>query len=282
MNLVLKLFSSPWFWADVFLSVAGGIIVYWGLSIEKKAEKLIPPADFKPDIFKGVLESQKSEMERGWRILMAGITVEVVAALGISIISGLEIADLTEKSAAANLEAKQAGKDAAEARLETAKLQKQVEHMKKMRVSDLSFSTNLTKIPEMAVDLKFINEQEPYLTATTLIQSFSMGGWTIADFEPITNESVMQVPYGIAITYGIKSSSGLVNEKSREAAELLFQSLTNEGEPCVLYQVNETNSFNVVKVKVGRNCSPETQENFKKHMDILNKWMKERHITPPP
>lgn len=117
MNLVLKLISSPWFWADIVLSVIGGALVYWGLLIEKRAEKHIPPADFHHDIFKDVVASQKSKLERGWRILMTGIVVEVVAALGISVISGLEIADLTEKSAVANLEAKPAGKDAADAKL---------------------------------------------------------------------------------------------------------------------------------------------------------------------
>src|SRR6266571_3007279 len=109
MNLILKLFSSLWFWADILLSVSGGVIVYWGLRVEKKAERKMPPADFNPDIFDDVVESQKSELERGWRILMTGIVVEVVAALAISVISSLEIADLNDKSAAANLEAKQAG-----------------------------------------------------------------------------------------------------------------------------------------------------------------------------
>ena|SRR5208283_3815908 len=116
MNLVLKLISSPWFWADIALSVSGGVVVYWGLLVEKKAEKNLPPADFKPDIFEDVLAAQKREVERGWRILMAGIVIEVVAAFGVSIISGLEIADLTEKSATANLEAKQAAKDAGDAK----------------------------------------------------------------------------------------------------------------------------------------------------------------------
>lgn len=114
MNLVLKLILSPWFWADIVLSVTGGIIVYWGLLVEKKAEKYIPPIDFSKDIFEDVVGTQKSELERGWRILMTGIIVEVVAALGISIMSGLEIADLTDKSAVANLAAKQAEKDASQ------------------------------------------------------------------------------------------------------------------------------------------------------------------------
>jgi hypothetical protein len=98
MNLVLKLISSPWFWADIVLSVSGGVIVYWGLIVEKKAEKNLPPEDFNPDIFEDILALQKKEVERGWRILMTGIVVEVVAALGISVISSLEIANLTDKS----------------------------------------------------------------------------------------------------------------------------------------------------------------------------------------
>ncbi len=113
MNLLGKLLLSPWFWADIFLSISGGAIVYWGLLIEKRAEKLLPPEDFRPDIFDDVVRQQKSELERGWRILMTGIVVEVVAALLISIISGLEVARLHDQTADANLEAKQAGTNAA-------------------------------------------------------------------------------------------------------------------------------------------------------------------------
>jgi hypothetical protein len=111
MNLVLKLLASPWFWLDIFLSVSGGIIVWWGLRVEKRAERLLPPDEFKPDLFDDIVKKQKREVERGWRILMTGIVFEVVAALGISVISGLEIASLNDK-------AEQAGKDAAAAKLE--------------------------------------------------------------------------------------------------------------------------------------------------------------------
>jgi hypothetical protein len=98
MNLILKLIESPWFWADVVLSVIGGLLVYWGLLIEKESEKYIPPADFKRDIFDDIVKAQKSKLDRGWRILMAGIIIEVVAALLISIISGLEMASLNDKA----------------------------------------------------------------------------------------------------------------------------------------------------------------------------------------
>ena len=102
MNLLLKLIASPWFWLDVLLSVSGGALVWWGLRIEKKAENLLPPENFKPDIFFDIVKRQKSELERGWRILMLGIVVEVVAALGVSIISNLESVDLKDRVAKAN------------------------------------------------------------------------------------------------------------------------------------------------------------------------------------
>ena len=122
MNLVCKLLASPWFWLDIVLSVIGGVIVYWGLLVEKKAEKLLPPEDFKPDIFADVIKAQKREVDRGWRILMTGIVLEVVAAFGVSIISGLEIADLKDKTSSANLEAKQAQKEAGESKLLAAQI----------------------------------------------------------------------------------------------------------------------------------------------------------------
>jgi hypothetical protein len=106
MSLVLQLISSPWFWADIVLSMVGGIIVWWGLRVEKEAEKFLPPEDFKPGLFDDIIKRQKREVERGWRILMTGIVFEVVAAFGISIISGIEMANLED-------EASQAEKDAA-------------------------------------------------------------------------------------------------------------------------------------------------------------------------
>lgn len=99
MHLLVKLVCSFWFWLDIALSVTGGIIVWWGLKIEKRAEKLMVPESFKPDLFEDVMAAQKAELDRGWRILMFGIVFEVLAAFGISVISGLEIADLNEKTA---------------------------------------------------------------------------------------------------------------------------------------------------------------------------------------
>jgi hypothetical protein len=116
MNSIEKLLCSAWFWLDILLSVSGGLVVWWGLVVEKKAEKFVIPSDFKQDIFQDLVDEQKKQLERGWRILMTGIVIEVIAALGISVMSGLEIADLTDKTANANLAAKQAESDSSEAR----------------------------------------------------------------------------------------------------------------------------------------------------------------------
>ena len=118
MNLVLKLISSPWFWTDVVLSVSGGVLVYLGLRMEKAAEKKEYLGAFTDDV-----KLLKLKAQRGWRILMTGIVVEVVAALGISVISGLEVANLTDQAATAGLEAKQAENEAGQANERAAKFE---------------------------------------------------------------------------------------------------------------------------------------------------------------
>ena len=102
MDLVIKLISSVWFWVDVVLASCGGLVVYCGLKIEKEAERLLVPSDFRPDIFEDVIAPYKVKIERGWRILMTGIVMEVVAALIISVVSGLEIADANDQASKAN------------------------------------------------------------------------------------------------------------------------------------------------------------------------------------
>jgi hypothetical protein len=116
MSLVLNLISSPLFWLDIALSVSGGVLVYWGLRIEKNAEKQLPPEDFSEHVFRDVIDKQRGEIERGWRILMTGIVIEVVAALAVSVISGLEMAEANERS-------KVAGRQAAEAVAQTKTLE---------------------------------------------------------------------------------------------------------------------------------------------------------------
>src|ERR1035437_1135236 len=103
LHLLSIMLSSFWFWADVFLGVSGGVLVWWGLNVEKAGEKMLPPSDFRPDVFNDIAEAAKSKMERGLRILKIGFIFEVAAALGISVISGLEIVDLTDKASVANL-----------------------------------------------------------------------------------------------------------------------------------------------------------------------------------
>jgi hypothetical protein len=131
MNLIIQLVSSSWFWADVLLSVSGGVVVAWGLRIEKKAEEMMPPSDFgeSRNAFADIVEKQKREEERGWRILMTGIVMEVVAAFIISVISGLEIADSNSKSSAATLEAKNAEKQTAEVILNNLALRTNVDSL---------------------------------------------------------------------------------------------------------------------------------------------------------
>jgi hypothetical protein len=98
MNLITALVSSLWFWIDVFFSVVGAVVVYWGLKIGGEAEHLIPPSDFKKDIFGDIVNRQKEIMERGHRIVMAGVVIEAVAALLLSVFSGLAIADSKERA----------------------------------------------------------------------------------------------------------------------------------------------------------------------------------------
>lgn len=114
-HLLLEMLLSPWFWLNILLSVAGGVIVYVGLKTEKAGEKMLIPPDLKPGIFSDIEEVARSKIELGWRILMTGIAFEVVAAFGISVISGLEIASLSDQTAAAQLESKRAEKQAGEA-----------------------------------------------------------------------------------------------------------------------------------------------------------------------
>jgi len=58
MQALQMLISSPWFWASLALSGLGGVIVAWGLRVEKLAERKLPPADFKTDILKMLLKRQ--------------------------------------------------------------------------------------------------------------------------------------------------------------------------------------------------------------------------------
>src|ERR1700722_15899470 len=117
MNPLIQLIFDPWFWVTVFVSVIGTVIVFLGHKIGADAEKLLLPTDFKEDIFGDIVKRYKAKMDLGHKIVMAGVVIEAICALAVCIISGLENAALNEKSSAANLEAKQAEKDAGDAKV---------------------------------------------------------------------------------------------------------------------------------------------------------------------
>jgi hypothetical protein len=98
MHSLEKLISDPWFWVTVGFSVFGALVVYLGLKVGTDAEKLLPPPDFKKDIFGDIVKPYKAKMDFGHKIVMAGVAIEAVCALAVCVISGLENADLKEKA----------------------------------------------------------------------------------------------------------------------------------------------------------------------------------------
>jgi hypothetical protein len=74
-------------WWDVgtaLLASFGGIVVFWGLWLEKKYEK---EAYTNVDDFRFC----KSKRERGWKILMLGISLEIVIGFAHALEDGIEI-----------------------------------------------------------------------------------------------------------------------------------------------------------------------------------------------
>lgn len=105
MHLLIKLISSPWFWVDVFFGTIGALIVVKGLTLESRAEKLEIPEDFKPDLFQDIINRQKALLRRGEKLVLIGCLIEAIASFVLSIISGLEIADLNDNAARAEQDA---------------------------------------------------------------------------------------------------------------------------------------------------------------------------------
>jgi hypothetical protein len=97
--MVVRLISSGWFWLELFIAVIGGVIYFWGHWIERRAERFLPPESFRDDIFGDIVLRYKTEMERGWKILMFGIAFEVIAAFAITVSAGLERVDSKERTA---------------------------------------------------------------------------------------------------------------------------------------------------------------------------------------
>jgi hypothetical protein len=206
MQALQMLISSPWFWASLALSGLGGVIVAWGLRVEKLAERKLPPSDFKTDIFEDVAEEAKRGIERGWKILMTGIIFEVVAAFAISIISGLEVANLT-------LEARQAGKDAGDAKVVAARIgttnaqiSLQVEQLRReneefriklmpkwLKFDPWKFSDALIGKPQFEVEVLYpSNDDEPsYKLAMELKTGFSFAHWEKVIVRPISESDIM-------------------------------------------------------------------------------------------
>ena len=133
--------SSGWFWAEVALSISGGLIVWYGLRIEKRAERKLSPADLSPEVFQDGILTLKRELERGWRILMTGIVVEVVAAFGITVLSGLEVAALND--------------EAAKARLRVAELETKLRHRQIRSEDRQKFVALLANAPKGKVEVTF-------------------------------------------------------------------------------------------------------------------------------
>jgi hypothetical protein len=98
MHSLEKLISDPWFWVTVGFSIFGALVVYVGLKIGADAEKLLPPSDFKEDIFGDIVKRFKAKVDFGHKIVMAGVAIEAICALAVCIITGLENANLKEKS----------------------------------------------------------------------------------------------------------------------------------------------------------------------------------------
>src|ERR1043166_6570802 len=74
-------------WVELVFSVLaglGGIVVFWGLWVEKKAVK---------ESYRNVEEfrSSKVKAERGWKILMWGVGLEIFIAMGLAAKDGWDI-----------------------------------------------------------------------------------------------------------------------------------------------------------------------------------------------
>src|SRR5437867_1249925 len=207
MNLILKLVSSPWFWIDVALSISGGIVVYWGLKVEKKAERYLPPSDFGKDIFDDILTLQKKELDRGWRILMTGIIMEVVAALLISVISGLEIADLQSKTAAANKLAGLANERASSNELARAELEKQIAPRRLSGEQRSKLIKFLSAMPSEKVVIVYgAMDSEAKDFANDFETAFKESGW-----EPFLIGNRLSTKYGVLV--GVVSGTPLLGVK---------------------------------------------------------------------
>src|SRR3989442_502968 len=90
--------SMSWlFWESItlFFAVVGGVVVFCGLWIEKKhsKERYLSAHDFR---------SSKLKAERGWKLLMIGIFIEIVVAGVFAAKDGWEIRQIKENESKNN------------------------------------------------------------------------------------------------------------------------------------------------------------------------------------
>jgi hypothetical protein len=86
--MLLSTLSSSWLFVLLtsFAASIGGVFVFYGLWLEKQAEE-----EVFPDVWVDKAKSRKLKVIRGWRILMTGIGVEILAAIILNVVSVLEL-----------------------------------------------------------------------------------------------------------------------------------------------------------------------------------------------
>jgi len=92
ISTILSSESISWLIAEIitiFFAMVGGILVFWGLRIEKMAEN-----DLSPDIFSEEEKSRRLKAKRGWKLLMLGVFIEILVAGFFAAKDGWEIREV--------------------------------------------------------------------------------------------------------------------------------------------------------------------------------------------
>ena len=147
---------------------------------------------------------------------MTGIIIEVVAAFAISVISGLEVADLTLEARQAEIVAGQANEQAANTYSNSLVLQKQVldssnrlaeteSFAARIRMSLITSSWMYFDDKKFVADLKdkpkggvviFVrpNDEDALLLAVKFEQALKQAGWSASDPKPIDADELLKNP----------------------------------------------------------------------------------------
>ena len=195
MHSIVVLISDPWFWITVFVSVVGAFVVLWGLKIGADAEKLIPPADFKKDIFADIVKQYKTKMDFGHKIVMIGVAIEAICAFAVCVISGIENAGLKQESSIALQNAARAQLQVASLTNETLKLSVELESM---RSNNLILQTNVWALEAKNAD------------RTVTLQEFNS-----------FMKSIQSAGQGKAVMFGIRHSDRETRQYESKVADLL-------------------------------------------------------------